>query len=74
MRITERRLNWWAGPEFPPLNDVTSAKKGVWIGVGKPNFARPNRHFEQKFVAGIHQCDGRQVISGVRATEKMTNP
>jgi hypothetical protein len=33
------------------------------------DFARPNRHFEQNSVAGIHQCDGRRVISGVRATD-----
>jgi len=31
-------------------------------------WAKPNRHFEQNSVAGIHQYDGQRVISGVRAT------
>jgi hypothetical protein len=37
--------------------------------VGRPDFGRPNRHFEQNSVADIHQCDGQRVISGVRAID-----
>jgi hypothetical protein len=29
-RITERRLNLWAGPEFPPLNDRRGGGGGYW--------------------------------------------